>query len=102
MNKLSLLTTNVYAAGNKLQVVPNTEDASIGSLIAGALNYLMFFVGVAAVIGIVYGGVIMLTSAGNPDKLQTAKRAIMWSVLGVIVVVLAFTIVSSIDKIISG
>lgn len=88
----------VYAAG----VGINTTDSSIGSLVAGALNYLGFFVGVAAVVGIVYGGVLIIISAGNPDKMQLGKRALMWSIIGLLIIIMAFTIIGSLDTIING
>lgn len=53
-----------------------------------------------SVIFIVYAGVLFLTASGKPDKLEQAKQAFLWGVIGVAVGILASSICNIIDKII--
>lgn len=79
--------------------LPNNSAAEVFSNVFG------WFVGVAgivAVIFLIYGGVMYITSAGDASKLTTAKRAILYSLIGLAIVglseaILAF-VVNTVDK----
>ncbi len=68
--------------------------SEIPQLIANIINILMFFVGALSVIFIIIGGIKYATSAGNPQGLASAKRTLMYAIGGLVLAVLAFTIVS--------
>jgi uncharacterized membrane protein YjfL (UPF0719 family) len=46
-----------------------------------------------AVLYIVYGGYQYITSAGNPEASKTAVSTITWSVIGLVIILLAYIIV---------
>jgi hypothetical protein len=50
--------------------------------------------GLIAVVLIIYGGFIWLTAGGNEDKVGQAKRIISAAVVGLIIVLLAWAIVT--------
>ena len=50
--------------------------------------------GLVAVIFVVVGGVKYMTSAGDPGKVQQAKKTIIYALIGLIVCALAFAIVN--------
>ena len=58
------------------------------------VRYLMTFLGIIAVVVILIGGFYWLTAAGNEDKVATAKKTIIAGVIGLIVVLAAFAIVT--------
>lgn len=58
------------------------------------LNVVFLVVGILAVIMIIVGGVFMMISAGDPGKIKRAKDTIMYSVIGLIITLLAFAIVN--------
>jgi len=60
-------------------------NASIYSIISNILNWLLAIVGVVGIIGFVISGILYLTAAGNEDMIQKAKRAMTYSIIGVIV-----------------
>ncbi len=50
----------------------------------------LFNVGLAgAVIMLVYAGYLFLGAAGDPKKVEQAKAAVVWSIVGVVVMILA-------------
>lgn len=51
------------------------------------------FVALAAFCGIVYSGYMILTAGGDPGKAAKGRSNLLWSVLGLIVAMLAFVIV---------
>lgn len=53
--------------------------------------------GLIAVICFVIAGILFLTSGGDPEKVQTARNAFMWGVAGIVVGILAYSIISIIE-----
>lgn len=56
------------------------------------LNTVYIVAGLVAVIGIVMGGFWYVTSNGEADKVKRGKNAIIYSVVGVVIVMMAFGI----------
>lgn len=61
--------------------------------VIGIMNYILTFLGLAAVAGIVYGGINLVTSQGDEEALGKAKTIIIYSAIGVVIVLLSFAIV---------
>lgn len=60
-------------------------------------NFLLGFVGVAAMGSIVYGGVLYIISAGNPSRVGEAKTAIWNGVIGLLVAGFGYLILITIN-----
>lgn len=90
----------VYAAYGSLN--PNDSDTSIGAIIVRALNYLLPLLGGVALVMVIYGGVLFITSSGDPEKLTKAKQTLLWAIIGIIIIVLSYAIVVSLSKVIEG
>lgn len=70
------------------------QNQTLGQIIQNVTNLLLFVVGAAAVIGIIYGGFTYVTSGGDENRLRQAKDAIIYSVVGLTIAMLAFLIVN--------
>ncbi len=57
------------------------------------LTYFLAVAAVAAFLGIIYSGFMMITSNGDVAQMAKAKTNLTWSVGGVIVISLAYVIV---------
>lgn len=66
---------------------------SIQKLIGNAIQTLMGLLGSVALVMFVYGGVLWMTAMGNGEKTKKATQIIIWSSLGVIVILASWTIV---------
>jgi len=64
------------------------------SLIITIIQYFLGFLGLLAVIMIIYGGVTYVTSAGNDEAIGNAKKIIMYALIGLIVIILSFVVVN--------
>lgn len=69
-----------------------SEDAS--SIVKKVIDFLLFLIGVIAVIMVIYGGIQYALSAGDPNKVSKAKNTIVYAVIGIVVAMLAFAIVN--------
>ena len=66
----------------------NTMQDSIKNVI----NILLGLLGVIAVLIILYGGFMWMTAAGNEDKVEKAKKLIISGIIGIIIILSAYTI----------
>jgi hypothetical protein len=85
---------NLIASTTKLSRsdIPNLPTASASSILTDVLNAIYFIVGFFAVIIIILAGFTFITANGDPAKITKARMAILYSVIGLIVVMFAFTI----------
>jgi hypothetical protein len=65
-----------------------TLDGTVAK-IAGLIDTLMNFAGLVAVVMLVYGGYMMITSGGDPEKVEKGQSSISGAVIGLIVVFVA-------------
>jgi hypothetical protein len=67
---------------------------SLESVFRVIASTLIFFAGAIAVIMIIVGGLKYITSNGDPKAVEGAKNTILYSVIGLIVAILAYTVVN--------
>ena len=72
-----------------------TDDpiTGTGGILLNVANILAWFGGAIAVIMIIYAGFVYVTSAGDDGKVKNAKNIILYSVVGLVVIVVARMIV---------
>lgn len=66
----------------------------VNQIIQTVVNVLFFILGAVAVIMIIWSGIRYVTSAGNATAVTSAKNTLIYSVVGLIVAMLAYAIVS--------
>lgn len=66
----------------------------VDQIIQTVVNVLFFILGAVAVIMIIWSGIRYVTSAGNATAVTSAKNTLIYSVVGLIVAMLAYAIVS--------
>ena len=63
-------------------------------LIKTVVNVLLWAVGILSVIMIIFSGFRYITSAGDASKTKSAQSALIYSVVGLIVAIMAYAIVN--------
>lgn len=96
INLFSLIFTRTFAAASDVKLtLPDdigTDTSNYGTLIMDIIGLIFAFLAAMAFIGIVYSGVMMITAGGDATKFAAGKKNLIWSMIGVIVVVLAYFI----------
>lgn len=80
-----------YAENFELQTSNETNPQQMA---VDIVKYLMTFLGIIAVVIILLGGFKWMTAAGNEDKVAEAKKLIIAGVIGLIIILCAFAIVT--------
>jgi hypothetical protein len=75
----------------KLSGLPTGRPGLI-AIIVGVINLFLSVVGVVAVGLIMYGGYLYLVSLGNEEKIRKAKRLLTNSVIGLLIIFVAYTL----------
>ena len=80
-------------AGNS-SVCDNKSNSDLKTNVKNIINVLFWAIGIAAVIVIIYSGILYIISAGNSSTVQKAKTTLTYAVVGLIVAILSYAIVS--------
>ena len=99
-NSLKALVNKMGADANSYQDVRNkikektptitTESSDIQRVI----NYFLYIGGIVAVVMAIIAGIQMTMSAGDPGAVKKAKNTLMWSIVGLVIMILAYAIVN--------
>lgn len=84
-----VLASPVYAAA--------ADVTSIQTFIKSIIQVLVTLAGLIAAGFFVYGGIGYITSSGNPESLDRAKKTILYSAIGLAVVLGAFVLTNVIS-----
>ncbi|MBL8029732.1 MAG: hypothetical protein JNN11_00600 [Candidatus Doudnabacteria bacterium] len=88
-----------FKLGNNTSLVEGLPQfCSVSQFVAWLLDKLFFFAGTVTVVFIVFGGFSYITAAGNEEQSEQAKKILINSVIGLIVIIMAGAIV----RIVSG
>ena len=91
--------------GLALGIPCNPLDGTISTLseaIIVVTLYLLSLIGLITLLFIVFAGIKYMSSAGNEEKMKSAKSAFYSAVLGLTVALMAYGILSVINSILNG
>ena len=63
-------------------------------IITTIINVMLFIAGALAVIMIIYGGIRYITAHGDEKQVKVAKDTIVYSVVGLIIAIIAYALVT--------
>lgn len=90
----SALPATASAASDAPTITVPAQGPSLQTIVTGVTNILFWVAGIASVIVIVVAGIMFVVSAGNESTTQKARNAIIYAVVGLVVVIAAAGIVS--------
>lgn len=97
----ALLPSQDAYADAKSQVqsgLSNVSGASTGDDLPGiaskVVNVMLFIVGILAVIMIIFSGIRYITAHGDKGQVESAKNTLIYSIVGLVVAIIAYAIVS--------
>ncbi len=90
-----------FAADDDIPKIESPVKATnLSELITKAINVLLSVIAMASVIMIIVSGFRMVGSGGNPGELSKAKSGLIWAILGLVVAIMSFSIISIIQRLI--
>lgn len=78
------------------------DDTTIYGVITFLMQWLLIILAVVAVIAFVISGIMYLTAAGDETRVEKAKNAMIYSIVGVLVGLIGLIIINAIDAWLGG
>ena len=75
------------------------QQTDLRDWIIKLIQIALGFVSLLALIMTIYGGFIWLTSSGTPDKVKKGRDIVIWSAIGLLFLMLSWTILSYVIKV---
>lgn len=89
--------------GNKSGYSPEQQKpTSLAATVGTIVNAFLGLLGIIFIILIIYAGYNWMTASGNEQKLEKAKETIWRAIIGLIIVIAAYSIWVFIDKFLIG
>lgn len=88
------LAIPVAALAFVADAIPRNVNISIANVLSGVFAIVWPVVVAVIIIMFIVAGFEFLTAQGAPEKLKLARSAVIWGIAGVMVIVLAFSIIT--------
>lgn len=93
----SFMVAKAYEPLVRLPGLPLTGDINLSQYVVGLYNFLLSIVGIVAVMMLIIGGMKYITAAGNASIIGDAKDTISNAIFGLLLALLSWVIVSTIN-----
>ena len=80
----------------------NLPQGTVLQIATNAMQWILAIVGILGVVGFAIAGIMYLTAAGNEDMISKAKKAMVMSIIGVIVALLGLVIMRAVQTWLGG
>lgn len=81
-----------------VEISSSISKKTFGETLLSMVNYFTGFLGFLATLAFLYAGVLWVVSGGNDESITKAKKIMTYATLGIVVVLLSFSIVSFITN----
>ena len=96
------LVERVYAQISSISPDESGTTTTLGGIVTTVVTWITYIAGAAAFIYLVYSGILYISAAGNPDQAKKGQQGIINAVIGIIIVVLAYTIITVVKNAATG
>lgn len=81
---------------------PPTSMNTTQDLVASITNWLLGVTSGIVILFLIIGGIMYMTSRGNQEGIDRGKKIITYSVIGLVVILISYSIITALNKIIFG
>lgn len=74
------------------------QNISIQTVVVNTLQWMLVIVAAIAVVYLVYGGFSYITAGGDAEKATKGRTVIINAIIGIVIIVLAYTIVTWVSQ----
>jgi thiol:disulfide interchange protein len=77
----------------------NLPSGTLKETLTNATQWAAYFLGALGVLAFIIAGIMYVTAAGNDERMEMAKKYMIWSVVGIAVGLLGLVITQGIQEI---
>lgn len=83
--------------------IPNyARYNSLEEFAAAVLDYILIFAGILAVVAMIYSGLRFITAGSDAEAAATARKNLMWAVIGIVIILLALLVINWVQGILQS
>lgn len=75
-----------------------TTTSSAREFVVNVTNFILSFLGLAAIVVVIYGGVLYITAGGEAEKATKGTKTIMYAMIGIVIVLISYALVNTLIK----
>jgi len=83
-----------FDSDGDIQEKTKLATGNVENIIINIVQWVLGFLGLIAVVMIIIGGYTWMTAGGNEEKVTKAKRILQYAVIGLVITVFSFAIVT--------
>ena len=87
--------------GRKIEPIagmPSGGDETLISLISNGMTWLFILLTLTALLFLIWGGISYITSQGDKNKIEAARKKILYAIIGLIVGFSSYMIIFTVSK----
>ena len=92
----------VHGQGVNISITNPLKYDTLDELVRGIINFIFWVATAAAPLMIVIGAFYFLTSAGNPQQVDTGKKIILYTLIGYAIIFVSYGLITVIKDILGG
>lgn len=73
----------------------NACQPGIKGVVLLIVNFFLGFLGLLALVMVIYGGFLYVSSAGNEENVGKAKKILIYAAIGIVVILVAYPVVNT-------
>ena len=97
---ISFITKTEEASAQVPITIKNPISTSdFAKIVENTLLWLLSVAGVITIFMLVVGGIMYMTAGGDEQKVATAKKVITWTIIGLGLILISYSIIAVLDQI---
>lgn len=72
-----------------------SSQGGLRGIVLTIINFFLGFLGLLAVVMVIYGGFLYVGSAGNEESVGKAKKILMYAAIGILVIMVSFALINT-------
>lgn len=88
-------TTTAAQTSTPVALINPLGETDVRIIIAKVISAALSIVGSLALLMVVYGGVLWLTSRGDQKQIQKGKDTLTWAAMGIVIIFASYAIVNA-------
>ena len=86
--------TGVDEALGQVKTSGSLSKKKVGDVVKIVVDTMLYIIGIISVVMIIFGGIKYATSAGDSNKVTSAKNTLAYAIVGLLIAVFAFALVN--------
>ncbi|MEZ4087566.1 MAG: hypothetical protein R3B71_04525 [Candidatus Gracilibacteria bacterium] len=83
---------------SKVALVDQLPDGSWAQILSGIVQLMLGITGSLALIAFTVGGVMLVTAQGSEERVDKAKKILLWSILALVVIASSYAIILGVSQ----